>query len=326
MVRRATIDRGTSWPADEDDLPPDPAPPRGRQPRPWGGSGGRWLVWTLRGVAWLVLLLIGYRGVTAIVGGQTTGRAAAPAASHAGGYPVTLAKAYALNFAGVYLNYSPATAAQRQTMLNSFLAPGSDSQLGWNGQGTSHLQSVEIASISVRDSHNAIVTLLAEVNDKLIGLGVPVYASDGGMAISGEPAILAPPAHAAPPAASAGDSDPATVTALMGQLPPFFRAYASGDQNTLNRFLANGARVAGLNGAVTFGSIQSVTAPFGGSTRQITVVVNWSIASAGAGRHAAPVATSPASIPMTYQMTVVRQGSSWYVQSIGASPQSPGPP
>jgi hypothetical protein len=112
----------------------------------------------------------------------------------------------------------------------------------------------------------------------------------------------------------------------MGQLPPFFRAYANGDQVTLNRFLASGAHVAGLNGAVTFGSIQSVNAPYGGNTRQITVVVNWSIASAGAGRHAAPVATAPASMPVTYLMTVVRQGTSWYVQSIGASPQSPGPP
>src|SRR5262245_14960491 len=31
------------------------------------GAGGRWLVWVLRAVVWLVLLLIGYRGVDAIV-------------------------------------------------------------------------------------------------------------------------------------------------------------------------------------------------------------------------------------------------------------------
>ncbi|MHB1434391.1 MAG: hypothetical protein ACYCVZ_20025, partial [Streptosporangiaceae bacterium] len=33
------------------------------------GAGGRWLVWALRGVAWLVVLLIGYRGVLAIIAG-----------------------------------------------------------------------------------------------------------------------------------------------------------------------------------------------------------------------------------------------------------------
>src|SRR6266516_2973578 len=48
----------------------------------WRGAGGRWLVWVFRVVVWLVLLLIGYRGVTAIMEGQTTsGGAPAPAAT-----------------------------------------------------------------------------------------------------------------------------------------------------------------------------------------------------------------------------------------------------
>jgi hypothetical protein len=327
MVRRTTLDRDTSWSAEDDALPPDPAPSRTRSAgRQWGGSGGRWFVWTLRVVAWLVLLLIGYRGVTAIVTGQTTSGTSAPAASRGTGFPVTLAQAYALSFGNVYLNYGPATAAQRARSLASFLPAGADPQLGYNGQGSQHLQSEQVASVSVHGAHNAIVTLLAEVNNKLIELGVPIYASGGAMVVTGEPALLAPPARAVPPEASTGSSDQTTASVLQGQLPPFFRAYASGDQATLSRFLASGAQVSGLDGAATFGSIQSVTVPFGGSTRQITVVVNWSIDSSGVGKHAPPVATAPATVSMTYQMTVVRQGTSWYVQSIGASPESPGPP
>src|SRR5262249_19786688 len=37
--------------------------------RLWRGAGGRWLIWAFRAVLWAVLLLIGYRGVAAIVTG-----------------------------------------------------------------------------------------------------------------------------------------------------------------------------------------------------------------------------------------------------------------
>jgi hypothetical protein len=38
------------------------------------------------------------------------------------------------------------------------------------------------------------------------------------------------------------------------------------------------------------------------------------------------VSVSAASLEMTYNMTVVEQGGTWYVQSIGSSALSPGPP
>jgi hypothetical protein len=282
------------------------------------------VVWTLRVVVWLVLLLIGYRGVTAIVAGPAaTTPAAAPSASTSAGFPTTLAQAYALQFGNVYLNFSPGTAARRATMLVPFLGSAANSQLGWNGAGTERLQSEDVASVQVQSSTSATVTLLADVNDNMIELAVPIYASGGAMAVSGEPALLAAPTHAAPPAATTVNSDPSTDAALLSQLPAFFRAYASGGQADLSRFLAPGANVTGLGGAVTLGSVQSVTAPYGGSTRVITVVVDWNVGSAASSP---TVAAAPASLEMTYRMTVVRQNSNWYVQTIGASPQSPGPP
>src|SRR5580692_9427968 len=39
--------------------------------RAWSGGGGRWLLWPLRVVLWATLLVIAYRGVTAIVLQQT---------------------------------------------------------------------------------------------------------------------------------------------------------------------------------------------------------------------------------------------------------------
>jgi conjugative transposon protein TcpC len=328
MARRATLDRRMSHGTDDDSLPPDPAPARRRRPAKsqWGGSGGRWLVWVLRAVAWLVLLLIGYRGVTAIISGSTTTPTApAPSASPGGSaFPQTLAEAYALQFGDVYLNFSPATANRRASQLAAFLPSGTDDQLGWNGAGIARLQSEQVASVQVRNAHSAVVTLLASVNGQQLELGVPVYADDGKLVVSGQPALLPAPARATVPQSPAVNSDQATETALLSQLPQFFRAYASGDQLTLDRFLASGATVTGLNGAVNYGSLQSVTVPYGGTTRVITAVVDWTVPSAVTSSHSP--AGSAATLQMTYSMTVVREGTSWYVRSIGASPQSPGPP
>jgi len=330
MVRRATLDRGVPRAADDEALLADPAPTRARRSaaKPRRGAGGRWVIWVLRGVAWIVLLLIGYRGVAAIVTGTpATSPSAGPSASVSSAFPQTLAGAYALQFGDAYLNFSPGSAIQRSDLLATFMPTGTDAELGWNGAGTQTLQSEQVASIQVLGAHTAIVTLLALVNkSQLIELGVPLYSANGKMVVSGEPALLPAPARAVPPQAVAESSDPVAVTQLMTQLPPFFRAYASGGQATLSRFLTSGAQVTGLGGAVALKSVQSVTAPLGGATRNITVVVVWHVSSSSAGASLPAVATAPASLEMTYRMTVVRQGTSWYVQSIGTSTQSPGPP
>src|ERR1700722_17996137 len=110
MVRRATLDRGVPSDAADEPLPPDPVSARTRRQsgQPRRGSGGRWVVWTLRGVIWLVLLLIGYRGIVAIVSGPSPTPAATTQSSGTGTFPQTLAQAYALQFGNAYLNFSPA--------------------------------------------------------------------------------------------------------------------------------------------------------------------------------------------------------------------------
>jgi hypothetical protein len=359
MARRATLDRGVPRDADDEsgagDRPARPGRPgrrsaaQWREPEqvsaqrpaarrtgsvPWRGSGGRWVVWTLRVVAWAVLLVIGYRGVLAIVQGSTSPSASAPApaASPSSTFPATQAEAYALQFGSAYLNFSPATAASRAGLLATMLPAGVDPQLGWNGAGTQTLQSEQVASISVHGPHQAIVTLLAEINDsQAIELGVPVYTADGRFVVTGEPALLPVPRPAVAPTAPSQSVDSSAVSALQAQLPAFFRAYASGGQATLSRFLVQGAQVSGLGGTVTYNQLVSVTAPPGGTTRKITAVVSWSVptstetTNSGTRKHPA-TSVSQASLEMTYNMTVVEQGGTWYVQSIGSSAQFPGPP
>jgi len=334
MVRRAILDRGTQPTAHAAGVEAAPGAPDSaggtaeRVGSRWGGAGGRWLVWASRAVLWAVLLVIGYRGVTAIVTKPRPAPASpAPGAGAARGFPVSLAEAYALQFGEVYLNFSPATAATRAGQLAAFLPAGSDAQLGWNGAGSMRLQSEQVAGITAQDSQHAVVTLLVRANGRLMELGVPVYSANGGLAISAEPSLLPPPAHATPPETQSAASDPATAAALGGQLPAFFRAYASGDPVTLGRFLAHGASVTGLGGAVKYGSISGIDVAPGGATRHVTVSVVWNFPGQATGSATAPrVTTAPAGLEMTYQMTVVQQDGSWYVAAIGPSPQPLAPP
>jgi hypothetical protein len=327
MVRRSTLDRGPQSGAHDggSELGAPPASRRsggaGEPPPQWRGAGGRWAVWALRVLLWIVLIIIAARGVVAIVLNQKSPSSSPSATSSPSaspnGFPVDLAGAYALQFASVYLNFSPATAGPRAQQLASFLPNGTDPSLGWNGAGSMSLESDQVAGVDVQDAHHAVVTLLARVNGHLMELGVPIYAAGGGMVVSAEPAWLAAPPRVTPPAQPGGYSDPTATNALQAQLPAFFQAYASGDSGTMARFLVHGASVTGLGGAVTFSSISALYVPAGGDTRQITVSVVWQIP----GR----AGTAPAQLQMTYDMTVVSQNANWYVKSIRASVQPVGP-
>ena len=321
MVRRSTLDRGPHSDAHDGGSglrAPIPGEGADGPPVPWRGAGRRWAVWTGRVLLWVVLIIIGARGLIAIALNQTT-PAKTPSAGTAtssgpsSSFPSSLAEAYALQFASVYLNFSQSTANQRAQQLADYMPNGADPQLGWNGAGSLTLQSDEVAGIDVRDAQHAVVTILARVNSKPMELGVPVYAANGSMVVSSEPAWLAAPAQVSPPAPTAGSSDATAQNALMSQLPAFFQAYASGDSATMARFLAHGASVTGLGGQVTYSSISALYVPAGGDTRQITVSVTWQIPG--------PAGAAPAQLQMTYDMTVVSQNGNWYVKSIRASAQ-----
>jgi hypothetical protein len=291
----------------------------------WRGAGGRWLLWPLRVVLWTTLAVVAFRGITAIISGPSPAPAGRTGPANAAGeFPVSLAEAYATEFGRVYLGFSPQSLGQREQALASFVPPAVSAvnpSLGWNGIGQLNLQSLQVAGIRVQDRKHAVVTLLALLNGQLMELGVPVAATGSGLVVSGEPAWLPAPPRISPPPAPRG-SDRVAQSQLMNELPAFFQAYASGDGRALNRFLAHGASVAGLGGAVTFDSIGALHVPPGGASRQITVTVIWQV----------PVTEQPGStagmtskLEMTYGMSVVDlQSGKWYVKEIGASTEAVG--
>ncbi len=295
----------------------------------WQGGGGRWLLWPLRVVLWGALLVIVFRGITAIVFNQ----ALAPAGGGTGSasaadvrFPVALAEAYAAEFGRVYLSFSPQNQGPREQALAAFVPAGvsaANPNLGWNGAGQLNLQALQVAGITVQDPRHAVVTLLVLVNGQLMQLGVPVAASGRGLVVSGEPAWLSGPPQISLPPAAPGRSDQVAQSQLMNELPAFFQAYASGDSATLNRFGVRGVSLTGLGGAVTFDSIGALHVPPGGATRQITVTVIWQLP-VQSGSAAGNLGMT-SKLEMAYSMSVVDlQSGKWYVKEIGVSTEAVG--
>jgi hypothetical protein len=294
----------------------------------WQGAGGRWMLWPLRVVLWAALLVIAFRGLTAIVFNTASAPAVGatgPRSATGGQFPVTLAEGYAAEFGRVYLSFSPQNQGQREQALAAFVPASilaANPNLGWNGAGQLNLQAEQVAGITVQDPRHAVVTLLALVNGQLMQLGVPVTASGSGVVVAGEPAWLSAPPQISPPPAAPRSSDQVAQSQLMNELPAFFQAYANGDSATLNRFAVGGVSLAGLGGAVTFDSIGALVVPQGGTIRQITVTVIWQLPEQPAASGNLGIASK---LEVTYGMSVVDLHSGkWYVKEIGASTEAVG--
>jgi hypothetical protein len=64
-------------------------------------------LWTLRIVLWAALLVIAFRGITAIISSSSPAPAGGTGPGTGGQFPVSLAEAYATEFGRVYLGFSP---------------------------------------------------------------------------------------------------------------------------------------------------------------------------------------------------------------------------
>jgi Conjugative transposon protein TcpC len=275
----------------------------------WGGAGGRWWVYVGRVILWAFLIVVLVNGIRAPFQRFTT-QTSTPTTPTSGkpAFPQEQGSAYALSFADVYLNYDPATAADRQKQLAQFIAPGVDPQLGWDSTGKSVLRSAYVAGVAAQDVNRAIVTLLVQANGRLFQLAVPVYAKDGALAISGRPATLPPPPRAALPVANQ-DRDSALETELQEPLTGFFKAYATGDTQRYSD-----PPVAGLGNAFAFSALKEIVAPPGAATsRTVNATVIWQVPSGQAK-------TTGGSLEQTYQLTMVKKDdNNWYVTDIRGS-------
>ncbi|NUP62234.1 MAG: conjugal transfer protein [Nonomuraea sp.] len=302
------------------DAPPSRRPRRGG----WSGGGGRWLVWTGRIILWALILVIVVNGIRAPFERFTqqepvTSNGAAVAHK---GFPADQGMAFAAQFAGVYLNFSPEDAPSRTRKLAAFLAEGMDAQMWWDGFGKMAAVAIQPYDIEATDSQNAVISVAFQSGPRRLMLSVPIYYSgdDNGrrFVVAGRPAILPAPAPADLPQVAKPETDDAAAAELKPQLEGFFKDYASGDATGLQRYVAAGKSLPSFGSAFTFAELKEVVVPVGGATREIQAVVAWIVPNGDAP--ASPSATDPAAVggrlEQAYRLTVEKQGDKWYVADI----------
>lgn len=238
------------------------------------------------------------------------------------GFPVDRGMAFAAQFAGVYLNFSPADAQSRSGKLAAFLADGMDQQMGWDGNGKLAAVAIQPYDIEATDANDAIVTVAFQTGSRRMLLSVPIYYSADGageFVVSGRPAILPAPGRADLPQLAKPENDDAVAAELKPQMEDFFKNYGSGDTQGLQRYVAGGKSIASFGGAFTFAELKEIVVPVGGATREIQVVVVWTVPS-GAAPSADANSTDPnaagARLEQAYRLTVEKQGDKWYVDDI----------
>ncbi|MEV0380763.1 conjugal transfer protein [Nonomuraea sp. NPDC050643] len=230
--------------------------------------------------------------------------------------------AFAAQFAGVYLNFSPEDAASRSRKLAAFLAQGMDPQMGWDGYGKLAAVAIQPYDLEATDAKNAVVSVAFQSGPRRLMLSVPLYYSgdDNGrrFVVAGRPAILPAPGPADLPQVAAPEADDAAAAELKPQLEGFFKEYASGNVSGLQRYVAAGKSLPSFGGAFTFSQLKEVVVPVGGATREIQAVVVWAVPNGEAPP--TPDATDPAAVGGTleqaYRLTVEKQGDKWFVADI----------
>ena len=237
-----------------------------------------------------------------------------------------MAEAYALAVRRRVPQLQPGHApCARSTGLARFLPPGTDPQLGWNGAGTQRAarraggRRFSAQAVTQRDRH-AAGTAERRPPDRAWRAHLCRARRHDRF---GQPALCCrgrPRSRRRRPASA---PDQAAETALQSQLPAFFEAFASGDRTTLARFTWPGAQDHRPGRRGDLRRYRQRVRP--GRWRAPPDLGDRHVAAAsGAGIAADGTAgVAPAALQMTYQMTVVRQGSSWDVQSIGASTRRP---
>jgi hypothetical protein len=257
-------------------------------------SAGRVALWAL-----VALLLV--RGATAILSPPSERQ---PAARRDKAPADTASAAFAIRFARTYLE------APSREALAPFLAAGAQVGTGRppSARGAQVAQA-EVVHFSVLGDGRAVITVACELRDsRTLYLAVPIVRFRAGeVAALGAPSIVAVPAVAGadperpqPPAGSEGGA----IRALVAKFLPAY--LAAGDESDLRYYLAPGASVIPLGGAVKPAGVSGVTqlGATEGGRRQVIAFVRVEEPSSGA------------TYPLAYRLALVRRAGRWYVAAV----------
>ena len=220
----------------------------------------------------------------------------------------TALEAFAVEFAFDYLNFSADGADIREARLASYLAPGLDPQLGWDGEGAqAAVLTMPVSTSFTEDGATVVVAsqITGAQASQWVHLAVPIGVDDAGrFAVTASPAYVSRP-DAGDPAGSDPPVDDELSAELGDLAEPFFRAFASRDVVNETGITAVDADIRGLNGDVSLVSVGALRVLDGDdTTRDATINVTWQRDTAGS------------QITQTYVLTLTADGGDWLVQQI----------
>ena len=293
-------------------------------------SGGRWItLWVVRPLVILVLVVLLINGVLRIAGVGTGTGPAAPEQDTTSAFPVLEGSAFAAQFAGVYLD---TTAEDRLDLLAEYLGE-SQARTLLPPEESWQATDLYVAAVDPADEHNAVVSLNVRLNGVPMAMDVPVYADEDGMAITGAPALLPVETGAERPAAPSMTHDAETAEDIEPVLEGFFDSYATSEESDhLDRYVEPGQELPSLpTGMVELVQVRDVLVPQGegDQPRQVQATVVWQILPPAPedeetdedAEEADEDADAPVGqVTQVYALTMVREGSSWYVRDISGTP------
>ena len=257
-------------------------------------SAGRVALWVLVGL----LLIRGTAGILA-----SPGR---PGPSESGpreGIDSADA-AFAVRFAWTYLE------APEPGALTPFLATGAKVGAGRpsSARGTDVAQAEVVRSSDIGDGR-AVITVACELRDsRTLYLAVPIVRFRAGeVAALGAPSIVAVPAVAGAdperPRPPAGSGAPQIRQLVEKFLPAYL---AAGEESDLRYYLAPGASVVPLGGALRLIGVSGIAQLSSGEGSERSVLA--------AARVRDPA--SGATYPLAYRLEVRERGGRWYVAAV----------
>ncbi|MBS1887556.1 MAG: conjugal transfer protein [Actinobacteria bacterium] len=271
------------------------------------GGGERRTLWAAlrpagRVALWALVGLLLIRGAAGLLGPGAEGTSTVR--HPAGGGTGQAVSAFAVRFARGYLE-DPS-----QRALAPFLATGARVGEGRPASGgAAGVAQAEVVRSSELGDGREIVTVACELRDsRTLYLAVPIVRQGaGGVAALGAPSIVAVPAVAGddperprPPAGSGA----AEIEELVRRFLPAY--LSAGEESELRYYLAPGAGVVPLGGALKPAGVPTVDQLGAGEGRERSLLVAARVEDPAAG----------AAYPLAYRLEVVERGGRWYVASV----------
>jgi hypothetical protein len=284
------------------------------------GTGAELLKRIGRALLWCVLLVLLLRGAADLMAVEEAVPVAREVRPVLPAWPDDEARAFAQDFARVYLGWSPRNLDGYARALAPFVAPELQASVVpelREGGPVQTVQGVTVARTARVDERRALITVAALVAVKqpvLRYLAVPVARdAGGGLVVYDLPSLVAPPARGELPPASLEPMSGTERAEIEGVLNRFFKAFLSGSADELEYLVPAGTRMGALGqphelvGAVSV----ALARPASGSTRDVLAAVR------------ARDVRSGVVFSLRYRVRLVR-GDRWYVAAINQATRKEG--